>query len=201
MLWVYNYLQFCLSYCPSLSTQFYSLSFTGVQYQYLNRYVIVLSQKNHKFLNKFIYFWLAFESYGVPCRFNIFLSHHEGNRLHKCPIELKPGFQRRYVDIFVLFESPESADLSHEYMSSKHQNITSPLNQEVLVHLRFQMSKFVVKTVNLSLIFTENQHLKGFSPITKVPFQRNVPKERTHYFVGVLAYVVIPRHFILKLII
>ena len=34
------------------------------------------------------------------------------------------------------------------------------------------MSKFVVKTVNLSLIFIENQHLKGFSPIMKVPFQR-----------------------------
>ena len=34
------------------------------------------------------------------------------------------------------------------------------------------MSKFVVKTLNLSLIFTENQHLKGFSPIMKAPFQR-----------------------------
>ena len=46
-----------------------------------------------------------------PILANIFLSHHEENRLNKCPIKFKPSFYRRYVDdIFVLFESSETAD-------------------------------------------------------------------------------------------
>ena len=62
---------------------------------------------------------------------NIFLSHHEENRLNKCPIEFKPSFYRRYVDdIFVLFESPESAHSFRDYMSSKHQNINFTGEQE-----------------------------------------------------------------------
>ena len=35
-----------------------------------------------------------------------------------------------------------------------------------------QTLKLVVKTVNLPLVFTENQRLVGFSPIMKVSFQR-----------------------------
>ena len=59
-----------------------------------------------------------------PILANIFLSHHEENWLNKCPIKLKPCFYRRYVnDIFVLFESSESAESFREYMSSKHPNI------------------------------------------------------------------------------
>ena len=59
-----------------------------------------------------------------PILANIFLSHHGENWLNKCPIKFKPSFYRRYVDdIFVLFESSESADSFREYMSSKHQNI------------------------------------------------------------------------------
>ena len=58
-----------------------------------------------------------------PLLANIFLSHHEENWLNKCPIKFKPRFYRSYVDdIFVLFESPESADSFRENMSSK-QNI------------------------------------------------------------------------------
>ena len=56
--------------------------------------------------------------------------------------------------------------------------------------------------VNLSLVFTENQHIGEFSPIMKVSFQRTKREDFfTRYFVGVLAYVVISRHFILKSII
>ena len=59
-----------------------------------------------------------------PILANIFLSHHEENLLNKCPIKFKPSFYRRYVDdIFILFESSESADSFRECMSSKHQNI------------------------------------------------------------------------------
>ena len=55
---------------------------------------------------------------------------------------------------------------------------------------------------NLSLVFRENQHLVEFSPIMKVSFQRTKRGDfYTHYFIGVLAYVVTSRHFILKLII
>ena len=74
------------------------------------------------------------------------------------------------------------------------------MNRKMLAHFHFRMSKFVVKMVNLSQVFTENQHLKEFSPIMKVSFQRTKREDfYTHYFIGVLAYVVISRHFILKL--
>ena len=72
-----------------------------------------------------------------PILANIFLSHHEENWLNKCPIKFKPSFYRRYVDdIFVLFESSESADSFREYMSSKHQNINFTVEKEN-VHFRF----------------------------------------------------------------
>ena len=60
----------------------------------------------------------------VPILANIFLSHPEEKWLNKCPIEFKSKFYRSYVDdIFVLFESSESASSFREYMSSKYQNI------------------------------------------------------------------------------
>ena len=73
-----------------------------------------------------------------PILANIFLSHHEENWLNKCPTEFKPSFYRRYVDdIFVLFESSESADSFREYMSSKHQNINFTIEQENVGSLSF----------------------------------------------------------------
>ena len=58
------------------------------------------------------------------------------------------------------------------------------------------MLTFVVKTLNLLLAFTENQHLVGFSPIMKVSFQRTKREDfYAHYFIGVLAYVVTLGHF------
>ena len=92
-----------------------------------------------------------------PILANIFLSNHEENWLNKCPIKFKPSFYRRYLTyIFVLFESSESADLFREYLSSKHQNINFTIKKENVGSLT---SKFVVKTGNVSLVFTENQHL------------------------------------------
>ena len=86
-----------------------------------------------------------------PILANIFLSHHEENWLNKCPIKFKPSFYRRYVDdIFVLFESSESADSFREYMSSKHQNINFTIGKENVGSLSFldikiccENSKFV----------------------------------------------------------
>ena len=66
-----------------------------------------------------------------PILANIFLSQHEENWLNKCPIKIKPSFYRRYLDdIFVLFESIESANSFHECMSSKHQNINFTVEKE-----------------------------------------------------------------------
>ena len=66
-----------------------------------------------------------------PILANIFLSHHEENWLNKCPIKFKPSFYRRYVDIFVIFESLESANLFHKYMSSKQNiNFTIKIGQK-----------------------------------------------------------------------
>ena len=73
-----------------------------------------------------------------PILANIFLSHHEENWLNKCPIEFKASFYRRYVDdIFVLFESPESAHSFREYMSPKHQNLNFTVEQENIGSLSF----------------------------------------------------------------
>ena len=96
---------------------------------------------------------------------NIFLSHHEENWLNKCPTEFKPGFYRRNVDdIFVLFESPESADSFREYMSSKHQNINFTIEKENVGSLSFlevkicrKSSKFgisVYRKPTFSAVFT-----------------------------------------------
>lgn len=61
------------------------------------------------------------------------------------------------------------------------------------------MLKFVVKTVTLSLVSAENQHLVEFTPIMKVLFQ--LPKREDfykHYCIGFLADVVISRQFMWK---
>ena len=66
-----------------------------------------------------------------PILAKIFLSHHEETWLNKCLIEFKPSFYRRYVDdVFVFFESHESALLFREYMPSKHKNINFTVEHE-----------------------------------------------------------------------
>ena len=138
-----------------------------------------------------------------PTLDNIFLSHHEENWLNKCPIKFKPSFYRRYVDdIFVLFESSESADSFREYMSSKHQNINFTVEKENVGSLSFlhvkiyrKNGKFVIsiyRKPTFSGIFT---NYESFIPTYQ---KRGL---YTHYFIEVLVYVVISRHFLLKLII
>ena len=73
-----------------------------------------------------------------PILANIFVSHNEEKWLKKCPIKFKPTFYRMYVDdIFVLFESPESADLFREYMSSRYQNINFIVETENVGSISF----------------------------------------------------------------
>ena len=106
-----------------------------------------------------------------PILANIFLSHHEENWLNKCPIKFKPSFYRRYVDdIFVLFESSESADSFREYMSSKHQNINFTVEKENVGSLSFldvkicrKNGKFVTSVYRkptFSGVFTNYKSLK-----------------------------------------
>ena len=58
--------------------------------------------------------------------------------INKCPIEIKASFYGRYVDNVVsLFESPESAHLFCEYMSSKHQSINFNVEHENIDSLLF----------------------------------------------------------------
>ena len=66
--------------------------------------------------------------------------------------------------------------------------------------VNFKTKCLEVTTYAKTPMFTENQHLVGFSLIMKVSLQRNKREDfYTHYFKGVLAYVVTSRHFVLKL--
>ena len=76
---------------------------------------------------------------------NIFLSNQEENWLNKCLIEFKPSFHRLYVDIFVSFESSESAHSFRGYMSSKQQNINFIVEQEHIGSLSFSDVKICRK--------------------------------------------------------
>ena len=129
------------------------------------------------------------------------ISHHEENWLNKCPIKFKPSFYRRYVDdIFVLFESSESADSFREYMSSKHQNINFTVKNENVGSLSYldvkicrKNGKFVTSVYGkptFSGVFT---NYKSFIPTYQ---KRGLLHTLFHRS---LAYVVISRHFILKL--
>ena len=75
-------------------------------------------------------------------------------------------------------------------MSCKHQNINFTVEQENIGSLSFLDVNICRKTVNLSLVFTENQHLVGFSPIMKVSFQRTKKEDfYRYYFIRVLPYI------------
>ena len=132
---------------------------------------------------------------------NIFLSHHEKNWLNKFPIKLKPSFYRRYVDdIFVLFESSESADFFREYISSKDQNINLTVEKENVGSLSF----LDVKTCRKNGKFVTSVYSKPTFSGVFTNYESVIPTYQkrhiyTHYFIGVLAYVVTSRHFILKL--
>ena len=133
-----------------------------------------------------------------PILAETFLLHHEENWVSKCPIEFLPSSYRRYVDDILYF-------LNHLKLSTRFENIC-----------HISVIKFTVEHKNdFSILFLDvkicskngkfvtsvyRQPTLGFSPIMKVSFQRTKREDfYTHYFIGVLAYVVISRHFILKL--
>ena len=109
----------------------------------------------------------------------------------------KPSFYRRYVDIFLLFESPASAHSIRECMSSKNQNINFTVEQENIGSLSFldvkicsKNGKFVTSVYRkptFSGVFTDYE---SFIPT----YQKRGLLQ--HYFIGVLAYVVIKNNYL-----
>ena len=72
---------------------------------------------------------------------------------------------------YVLFESPDSAHSFREYMSSKRHNINFTIEQQNIGSLSFLDVKIYCKNAK-SIVFTEDQHLVGFSAIMKISLQR-----------------------------
>ena len=135
-----------------------------------------------------------------PILASISLSHHEENWLKKCPIKFKPTFYRRCVDdIFVLFESSESADSFREYVSSKHQTINFTVEKKNVSSLSFLDVKIYRKNGKFVTTVYRKPTFSGFFTNYEIFIQRTKREHfYTHYFIRVLAYVVISRHFILK---
>ena len=83
-------------------------------------------------------------------------------------------------------------------MSSKHQNINFAVEKENVGSLSMLDLKICRK--NGKFVTSVYRKPTEFTPIMKVAFQRTKREDfYTHYFIGVLVYVVISRHFILKL--
>ena len=60
-----------------------------------------------------------------PTLANIFLCHWEEIWLDKCPLQFKPLFYRRYIDdTFLLFSSNDKVKKFHNYINSRHSNMT-----------------------------------------------------------------------------
>ena len=87
-------------------------------------------------------------------------------------MEFKPSFYRRYVDdIFVLFESCESASSFHKYMPSK-QNIDFSVEQENVGSLSFldgkicrKIGKFVTSVYRKSAFSGVSPNYESFIPV------------------------------------
>ena len=87
-------------------------------------------------------------------------------------------------------------------MSSKQQYINLIVEQENISSLSFLDVRNFRKNGTFTTTVTGNQHSVEFSPIVKVSFQCTKREDfLIHYFIGILAYVVISRNFILELII
>lgn len=136
---------------------------------------------------------------------NIFLFHHEENFLKEFTVEFKlffykMVFYRRYVDdSFVLFALSESTHSFGECKVFKLQNIDFNVEHEKHDLLLVLYNTLTVRIIKLSLVFTEKQHLKEFSPIMKVSYQRT-KKEYFYkrYYIKISVFVVILKHFIRK---
>ena len=98
-----------------------------------------------------------------PILANIFLSHHEENWLNKCPIKFKPSFYRKCVDdIFVSFESSESADSYSEFLSAKHQSINFTVKRKNVGSFSFLGVKILRKNGKFATSVSIKPTFSGF---------------------------------------
>ena len=105
----------------------------------------------------------------------------------------------RMLMIFLCFsESSESADSFREYMSSKHQNINVTIEKENVGSLSFLDVKICRKSEKF---FTSVYRKPTFSGVftNNESFIPTYQKRGLLHKLGALAYVVTPKHFILKL--
>ena len=114
--------------------------------------------------------------------------------------KVQTSFYRTYVDIFVLFDSSEYAESFRKYISSKHHNINFTVEKENVGSLLFLDVKICRKNGK----FVTSVHRKPTFPGVFTNYESLSQRTKredfyTHYFIGILAYVVISRHFILKL--
>ena len=58
-----------------------------------------------------------------PALANSFLLYFEKYWLQNCPSDFKPHYYRRYVDVFVLFTTPEHLETFQNFLNGPHANI------------------------------------------------------------------------------
>ena len=104
--------------------------------------------------------------------------------------------------IFLYFLNHLNLPTRFANMSSKHQNINFTVEQENIGSLSFLDVKICRKNVKFVTSVYRKPTFTGVFTNYESSFRRTKRKDfYIHYFIGVLAYVVISRHFILKLII
>ena len=73
-----------------------------------------------------------------PTLANSFLVHFEKNWLQNFPTDFKPHYYRRYVDdIFALFTSPKHLEAFHNFLNSRHANISFTIEREKQSRMSF----------------------------------------------------------------
>ena len=65
-----------------------------------------------------------------PILANAFLVYRGKKWLERCPLQYRPFYYPRYVDIFALFNSPEHLKRLHSYLNSRLVNIFFTVENE-----------------------------------------------------------------------
>ena len=65
-----------------------------------------------------------------PTLANGCLIYFEKNWPQNCPSDFKPSYYRQYVDIFVLFTSPEHLEAFRNFLNGRHANMSFTIEHE-----------------------------------------------------------------------
>ena len=105
---------------------------------------------------------------------NIFMCSFENKWICDCPNDFKPVFYGRYIDIFVLFSSPDHADKFREYLSSKHPNIKCSIEKEEDGRLPFLDINIFRENEKLATYVYRKRPSVRFIPTSKVLHLKNI---------------------------